>query len=229
MSTRQTDLESCPVGVEDCIWLKELAALRAENDALRSQVIRDPLTGLHNYQFFEENLDAEMQRTLRTGRPTCLVIIDLDLFKRVNDERGHEAGNAALRTAAAVFRGELRQLDIVCRYGGEEFTVILPQTNLPVAVNVAERLRVALESTAVEFQGDRFQITASFGLAIYQPGSDMDAKSLVDQADQFMYQAKQQGRNQVCYPDLASLKPRTEVSSEERSALFGQPGGDPED
>jgi two-component system cell cycle response regulator len=220
MAATETVLEVCPAEVNDCIWLKELAALRAENTLLRSQVIRDPLTGLHNYQYFEDTLNAEMQRTQRTSRPTCLLIIDLDHFKRVNDERGHEAGNEALKTAANVFRSELRQLDIVCRYGGEEFTVILPQTSLPVAVNVAERLRIALENSPVNFKDQEFRVTASFGVAIYQSGTDMDAKMFVDQADQFMYQAKQQGRNQVCHADFASLKPRTEVSSEEKSALF---------
>jgi two-component system cell cycle response regulator len=219
-SAPPTELESCPVDVNDCLWLKELAALRTENRTLRSQVIRDPLTGLHNYQYFSDTLSDEMQRTARTGRPTCLMIIDLDHFKRVNDERGHEAGNAALKAAANVFRGELRQLDIVCRYGGEEFTVILPQTTLPVAVNVAERLRIALENTAIRFKDMEFNVTASFGVAIYQSGSDLDAKTLVDSADQNLYRAKQQGRNQVCHPDLTSLKPSTEVSSEEKSALF---------
>lgn len=220
MNANDTDLESCPVGELKCDWLLQLAELRQENEKLKLLVTTDPLTGLFNYRYFQEILSSEMQRSNRTGRPTCLIMIDLDHFKSVNDKWGHEAGNLALKTAARVFKQELRQFDIVCRYGGEEFALILPQTALPIAVNVAERVRLCLEKTPVDFEGTIFKLTASFGVGIYQQENDFTRESFVDEVDQFMYQAKLQGRNQVCHPDYSTLKPRTAVSADERSALF---------
>ena len=221
----QQDLEICPVDVQECEWLQQLSDLRRENEELKQLVTTDPLTGLFNYRYFEEILGSEIQRTSRTGRPTSLVIVDLDHFKTVNDERGHEAGNAALKAAATVFREELRQFDIISRYGGEEFTLILPQTGLPIAVNVAERIRVCLERTPIRYDGDEFNVTASFGVSIFQQGSDMSAKAFVDSADKFLYQAKEAGRNRVCHEDFSAIKPETAVSREEKSALFSRRKG----
>ena len=138
------------------------------------------------------------------------------------DERGHEAGNMALKTAGKIFRQELRPFDIICRYGGEEFAIILPQTNLPIAVNIAERVRVSLEKASVVFEDQVFNVTASFGVAIYEHGSQLFEKTFVEMADKFMYQAKQQGRNQVCHADYSTLMPRTEVTGEEKSELFNR-------
>lgn len=222
MNANDTDIESCPVGEEECHWLQVLSVLKAENEKLKQLVTSDPLTGLYNYRYFNDILGSEMQRSNRTGRPTCLVMIDIDHFKSVNDQWGHEAGNLALKTAARIFKQELRQFDIVCRYGGEEFALILPQTALPIAVNVAERVRLCLEQTPVEFDGNEIRLTASFGVGIYQQENDFTQESFVDFVDQFMYLAKQQGRNQVCHPDYATLKPRTAVSTDEKSALFSR-------
>ena len=222
MNAKNTDIEKCPVGEQQCQWLQVLSDLKAENEDLKQLVTYDPLTGLYNYRYFNEILGSEMQRSNRTGRPTCLVMIDIDHFKSVNDQWGHEAGNLALKTAARIFKQELRQFDIVCRYGGEEFALILPQTALPIAVNVAERVRLCLEQTPVEFDGNEIRLTASFGVGIYQQENDFTQESFVDFVDQFMYQAKQQGRNQVCHPDYSTLKPRTAVSTDEKSALFSR-------
>lgn len=220
MKSNDTDLELCPVGEQDCQWLTSLAEVRRENVKLKQLVATDPLTGLFNYRYFEEILASELQRTNRMGRPTCLIMIDLDHFKSVNDKYGHEAGNLALKTAAGVFKQELRLFDIVCRYGGEEFALILPQTALPIAVNVAERVRICLEKTPVKFEGSEIKLTASFGVGIYQHETDFTQTSFVESVDQLMYKAKQQGRNQVCHPDYATIKPRVAVSVEEKSALY---------
>lgn len=213
--------EKCPVGIVDCQWVAELSTLRQENESLHNLVSTDPLTGLFNFRYFQQVMDAEMQRTFRSGRPTSLIMIDIDFFKAVNDEWGHEAGNIALQTAATVFKRELRQFDIICRYGGEEFVIILPQTPLPLAVRIAERVRASLQNEDVILQSNSINITASFGINVFQSGSDMSREALVESADQFLYQAKEQGRNRVAYPDYTSVKSETAVSTDEKSALFG--------
>ncbi|MCP4077109.1 MAG: GGDEF domain-containing protein [Gammaproteobacteria bacterium] len=220
MSTRQ-QLEICPVDRLDCQWLQELSLLRSEVAELKLLVTTDTLTGLNNLRYFQENLSIEMERTLRAGRPTSIIMIDLDFFKAINDERGHEAGNQALKVAAAVFKHAIRLSDVVCRYGGEEFVIILPQTTLPTAVNVAERVRLWLEQALVEFEGKTFTLTASLGVGVFSSDSELTRESFVDSVDQYLYQAKEQGRNQVCHADFSTMKTETSVSAEEKSALFG--------
>ena len=149
MSMRDLELENCPLDVSDCEWLLELAQLRRQNDELKRLVTTDTLTGLYNYRFFRDMLSREMESSLRSGSFTCLIMIDIDHFKRINDEWGHESGNQALMMAANVFRQTIRVSDVVCRYGGEEFAVILPHTRLPVAVKVAERIRSSLAMSLV--------------------------------------------------------------------------------
>ncbi len=212
----------CPVGISDCDWVIQVQQLQQDVCQLQTQVSTDPLTGLFNYRYFEQALQNEMQRSDRTGLPTALVMVDLDLFKQVNDRWGHEGGNKALQLAANVFRQELRVVDIVCRYGGEEFVLILPQTSLPMAVKVAQRVRATLQRSAVEFADTSFNITASLGVALYQAHDQQSFETFVDSADQYLYQAKQQGRNQVCHADFAAVKPVTSVSQEERAALFAR-------
>lgn len=222
MNDSEQEVASCPVDVDDCQWLDQLAQLRRENEKLKLLVTTDPLTGLFNYRYFRQMLDTAMQRTIRSSSSTCLIMADLDFFKAVNDKWGHEAGNLALQTAAGVFSRELRQSDIICRYGGEEFAFILPQTPLPIAVNVAERVRLSLERTPVEFKTGSFQLTASFGVGVYQQANDHTAESFVDAVDQLLYQAKQQGRNQVCHTDYTLISKQTAVSMDEKEALFNR-------
>ncbi|MDJ0834655.1 MAG: GGDEF domain-containing protein [Gammaproteobacteria bacterium] len=214
-------LEICPVGEPDCQWLQELAQLKRDVEELKLQAIIDPLTGLFNYRHFQQVLDTEMQRTVRTSHPTSLVLIDLDHFKAVNDKWGHEAGNQALKTSARLFQQQLRQFDIVCRYGGEEFAVILPHTPLPIAFNVAERLRKQLAQVSIEVDEGQFSLTASFGVAEFQPDSQYNQTLLINQADQVLYQAKQQGRDQVCAAERLLSQADTAVSSDEKSELLG--------
>ncbi len=211
----------CPVGVADCQWLTELKDLQAENAELKQLVTTDTLTGLYNFRYFREMLAKEMEQTQRSGIPTGLIMIDLDFFKAINDEWGHEGGNQALIMAASVFRQAVRLSDIVCRYGGEEFAIILPQTRLATAVNIAERVRQWLEQSTVEFDEHQFPITASFGVGVYQRGQAMTAEAFIDSVDQYLYQAKQQGRNRVAHADFSSLPTETSVSAQEKSDLFG--------
>lgn len=220
MSSENAEAVVCPVGEDDCRWLDELARLQAENVELKQLATTDTLTRLYNFRYFREMLLKEMEQTQRAGQPTGLIMIDLDHFKAINDEWGHEGGNQALIMAARVFRQAVRLSDIVCRYGGEEFAIILPQTNLPTAVNVAERVRQWLAQSIVNFDGQTFGITASFGVGIYRKGEQITAEAFIDSVDQYLYQAKQQGRNRVAHADLSTLPAETSVSAEEKSALF---------
>ncbi|EDO25551.1 predicted protein, partial [Nematostella vectensis] len=156
----------------------------------------DPLTSLYNVRFFRQALDQEIERTQRTLISTAVMMIDLDHFKQVNDTYGHEAGNRVLRQTARLIRDSTRRLDIQCRYGGEEFVVILPTTELMLAAHVAERLRESIEATPVFLDDDNhISVTASIGLALHSADAPLTAAELVAAADEQLYRAKEQGRN----------------------------------
>ncbi len=156
----------------------------------------DGLTGLANRAVFDRDLDREIARVRRYGTPLSLVVADIDHFKAVNDSHGHLAGDAALRAVAAALRQTLRQVDVICRYGGEEFAVLLPMTDLPGALIVAERLRVAVSEQPIRSPapGD-LRVTISLGVAVLGEGearSDFFAR-----ADAALYASKSRGRNRV--------------------------------
>ncbi|ASP38812.1 GGDEF domain-containing protein [Bacterioplanes sanyensis] len=187
----------CPLGEAQCPVIDEVMQLR-------QQVLTDPLTGLYNVRHFTAALEQELERTERTGIATALMMIDLDHFKRINDQWGHEVGNRVLRGTAACIRENTRRLDVQCRYGGEEFAVILPSTERRLAIQVAERVRLALQDAMFYVDDDSDQtidVTASIGIAWHGMDQWHSQQSLVEEADQYLYQAKQQGRNRVCYAD----------------------------
>jgi diguanylate cyclase (GGDEF)-like protein len=159
----------------------------------------DSLTGLDNRRAMEERGPIEMKRAQRFGRPVSLVLCDLDHFKAINDKHGHEAGDAALRTVARVLRGALRETDMLGRWGGEEFMAVLADTNARPAIEVAERMRAAVNSA--KFDDLPGGATISLGVAtidqVTAPGAAWD--SLIKEADQLLYQAKKEGRNRVIY------------------------------
>lgn len=156
----------------------------------------DPLTGLCNRRNGQEVLDKELGRWFRNGTPLSVLILDLDHFKRVNDEFGHDAGDQVLRQTAERMRESLRPFDTVARWGGEEFLVILPHTHEPEARTVAERLRNRLHP-AMSLEGGRaLVVTASIGVASVQTGVQM-ANHLVELADRALYRAKREGRDRV--------------------------------
>jgi diguanylate cyclase (GGDEF)-like protein len=177
----------------------------------------DLLTGLYNYRHLHEVLDSEVERTQRTRSPTALIMLDLDHFKQVNDQWGHEIGNQALKLVARIIRTAIRKVDIPCRYGGEEFAVVLPATHLVDAVRVAERIRADLESFPLQTETDTIPLTASLGVELYRAGMQISTEELIHLADGYLYQAKQEGRNRVAHP---TLPPSTEVTADERAALF---------
>jgi diguanylate cyclase (GGDEF)-like protein len=163
---------------------------------LERQAVTDGLTELPNRRQFEESLTGEVTRVQRFGGSLALIVADLDDFKRVNDRFGHLAGDDVLRTFADVLRETVREIDVPVRYGGEEFAILLPQTDAEGAEQVAERIRVSLEERSVEVApGVSVRVTASFGVATYPDEPDED--TLVAAADRALYDAKEAGKNLV--------------------------------
>jgi diguanylate cyclase (GGDEF)-like protein len=216
-SPAQPPRATCPVGALWCPFPDALTDLQQELDHLSLQVRTDALTGVANYRSFIETLELEIERSSRNGRPTSLLMIDIDHFKKVNDLHGHDIGNQALVHVARVITTQVRKLDLVCRYGGEEFAVVLPETDLHAAIPVAERIRLALAGTPLQQDGLQLKLTASLGLATYRPYSLSSAAELISQADHYLYEAKQGGRNRLCHTDV----PQPEsISNEEKQSLL---------
>ena len=167
-------------------------------NTLRDLATQDGLTGIANRRHFLEICRKELERAQRYNTPVSLIIIDLDHFKKINDTYGHQAGDAVLQSAASVFRNALRHSDIIGRYGGEEFTVLLPQTIPEDARQLAERLRRDLEKHIVAYSNQSIHVTASFGVSGMQTlGIEDSVNSLIKKADQALYEAKRLGRNRV--------------------------------
>ncbi len=155
----------------------------------------DGLTGIFNRRFFELRIAEEIERAQRFGTGMAIVMVDIDQFKRLNDEFGHLLGDEVLRQVSSIFHQQLRKIDVLCRYGGEEFAILLSQTNAVHALGVAEKLRKTVE--AWQFPGVPRSVTISAGTANYgEHGGTRD--ELVKAADAGLYAAKQAGRNRVC-------------------------------
>jgi diguanylate cyclase (GGDEF)-like protein/PAS domain S-box-containing protein len=190
-------------------------------EALRTQSVRDPLTGLYNRRYLEEVLEREVRRAARAGHSLGVLMIDLDHFKTFNDTYGHDAGDAVLReTGVSLTRG-IRAEDFVCRFGGEEFVVVLPTANLGVACARAERLRLKMRELAITHQGRSMgMLTVSIGVAVF-PEHGLSPKELMAAADAALYEAKRAGRDQVVVASLRSAEdvalPGAEVSAVEKS------------
>lgn len=165
---------------------------------LEQQARQDYLTGLFNRRFFMEQGHAELVRAQRYGHALSVLMLDIDYFKKINDRHGHQAGDAVLKRLADVMREILRNVDIIGRIGGEEFAVLLPETDLQRAAEVAERLREeATRAVVTLVTGIPLHFTVSIGVASLE-GKDVDLNTLINQADRALYQAKENGRNRVC-------------------------------
>ena len=156
----------------------------------------DQLTGLANRRYFDEQLQRVLAESDRSGLSVSLIVADLDYFKRINDEHGHEAGDAVLKHIAAVFLEQVRAIDICARYGGEEIALLLPQTDLAGAVELAERLRRAVAGRPAVYRGRELPVTSSFGVSSY-PQTARTRDALFPSADRALYDAKGNGRNCV--------------------------------
>jgi diguanylate cyclase (GGDEF)-like protein len=162
---------------------------------LRTLMLHDSLTGLVNHSRLQQQLEIETGRALRQGRPMVLAMIDIDHFKQVNDRFGHPAGDRVLRSLSRFLRQRLRASDVVGRYGGEEFAVILPETTLKVAVEVMDGLRRDFAEISHETDAENVNVTFSIGLAAAPRYAN--ARELLVAADKALYQAKHEGRNRV--------------------------------
>lgn len=211
----------CPVGESSCSALDEVADLRRHLTELSNLVRTDTLTGIANYRYFVQALEQEIERTQRSGQPTSLIMIDIDFFKKVNDRWGHETGNQALIHISKLLQKTVRKLDIPCRYGGEEFAVILPNTNLGACLPVAERIRAGVEITPLDVDGKELSMTISLGIATYSDQDDISVEELVKEADSYLYEAKESGRNRVCHAPLPSIDIVTHEERQALSDLFG--------
>ena len=170
------------------------ASLQGE---LVNQASRDPLTNLFNRRALEETAIKVIVLSRRSGRPVELMLMDLDRFKGINDQHGHKVGDQVLVAFAEHLGDHSRVPDLVCRFGGEEFLVLLPDTSLIEAQQIAERIRNSWQNKTISTESAQVRVTVSIGIAELQQNSEENLFDLVDRADQALYQAKEQGRNRV--------------------------------
>jgi diguanylate cyclase (GGDEF)-like protein len=169
-------------------------------EQLREQAIRDPLTGCFNRRYLEETLTREFSRSLRESYPLCLAMIDIDRFKLVNDTYSHRAGDAVLQALGVLLRGRTRAGDIVCRFGGEEFLIVLPNMPLDTALNRMDILRNEFQEMRVVFGEEEIHSTISIGVACC-PLHGQNSEEVMLAADRALYRAKAAGRNCIRKPD----------------------------
>jgi two-component system cell cycle response regulator len=166
-------------------------------EALREQATHDPLTGLWNHEEILRILSRQLSRAEREGGDVGVIMADLDHFKRVNDTHGHMAGDAVLRLTARRMLSLVRDYDYIGRYGGEEFLIVLPGSDMEGAAGLAERLRLCMECDCMDIPEGMIRITISLGVATYGKGGGHDVNALVKSADTALYGAKEKGRNRV--------------------------------
>lgn len=178
---------------------REIEILRKDLERVRREATTDALTGVANRRAFDERLAQAMDKAGAEGTPLSLILMDIDLFKRVNDRHGHLVGDKVIRTTAQMIKNEVKGKDLVARFGGEEFAAVLPETSHEGALALAEQIRARFEAKqwrrkdTGEYVG---VITLSIGVATYRPPEE--AAEFIDRADRALYRAKESGRNRVC-------------------------------
>jgi diguanylate cyclase (GGDEF)-like protein len=212
-TTARTEIDktACPKGEDICPIFGEI-------EHLRQEVRTDPLTGLFNRRQLWHTLDQEMERTRRSLQPTSLILLDIDFFKQVNDNYGHVTGDRVLKNLAQQLLTATRKLDVACRYGGEEFAIVLPSTPLTTGVQVAERLRNQVASTPIVVDGIPHSITISLGIDSYSSQNLPGIDEFIQRVDDRLYQAKRSGRNCVQF-GLPTSAVRASVAQDEKQAL----------
>ncbi|HZR37913.1 MAG TPA: diguanylate cyclase [Nevskia sp.] len=192
-------LTGYPIGVATLTFALA-RRVRHQNKLLAELNRTDPLTGLLNRTHWEEQVVNELRRHQRLHRPAALLMLDIDSFKPINDAQGHPAGDEVIRGVAGIIGQCVRDIDIAGRYGGDEFGIVLPETDTPQACAVAERIRHSVQAAALGADG-RLHCTVSIGLALVTPNMS-GSRDWIDCADQALYRAKTQGRNRVATPGL---------------------------
>jgi len=180
--------------------------LRSTFEASLEMAVTDQLTGLYNRRYLASHLSAMFDRAFWTGRPLSVMILDLDHFKKINDTHGHDVGDRVIQEFAARIRNSVRGIDLACRYGGEEFLIAMPDTDVKFASVVAERLRLEVAGQEIVVNGgrDTISVTVSIGIASTEEGArDDSAQRLIKRADEALYKAKNSGRNRVIHAAAA--------------------------
>jgi diguanylate cyclase (GGDEF)-like protein len=180
-------------GTQDLNAVSRQIAMAVKNSVLHHESITDGLTGLHVHRYFQLMIEQEIRRFQRLGRTFALVLMDIDDFKAVNDTRGHPAGDAVLNGLAVLLKNACRSSDVAFRYGGEEFALLLPETDLTAAFQTAERIRTAVEQNSFVYQETVIRLTLSLGMAAVRQGETKE--ELVKRCDAALYRAKLEGKN----------------------------------
>jgi diguanylate cyclase (GGDEF)-like protein len=197
LKRKNMELELAKTHLEEKV--KERTHLLEEANArLNRLAVTDGLTGLFNHRFFHEQLIQAVERSLRSGTPTALLMIDVDHFKKYNDRQGHPAGDEALRTVSRIISEDRRTVDVVARYGGEEFAILLHDTTKQAAIEVAEKIRARVAAAPIAHAEKQplGRLTVSIGVAAY-PVDATEAEALLEAADVALYRAKKSGRDTV--------------------------------
>ncbi|MFO7570112.1 MAG: GGDEF domain-containing protein [Smithellaceae bacterium] len=193
-----------------------IAALEEENRHLKSLSITDELTGLYNKRFFNRQLDVEVTRTRRTGEPFCLIFIDLDNFKLVNDTLGHARGDEFLVHICRQILHNIRPTDFACRFGGDEFAIILPATSLRDGITIAGRWHALILQAAARLQ---LSVSSSIGVDEFNTACVLNGEAFLHQVDQLLYGAKKSGKGKIAHPDIV-IPDSKAVTWEEKEVLY---------
>jgi two-component system cell cycle response regulator len=201
--TRPVDKHELKARVRTQIRRKRYTERLRDNVQLSIEMaITDALTGLYNRRYMESHVGALVEQAATRGKPLTVLVLDIDYFKAINDTHGHDAGDDVLREFALRIRKSIRGIDLACRYGGEEFVVVMPETDMAVATVVAERLRRRIASDPFPIQAGARKVEVTISIGIAALGRSDTAASMIKRADQALYRAKRDGRNRVV-PDAA--------------------------
>ncbi len=196
--------------------LDHLSRLEKENRHLKSLNVTDELTGLYNKRFFNRQLTVEIARSQRTGDPFCLIFIDLDNFKTVNDTLGHIRGDQFLVKMCRQTKTKIRPTDFACRFGGDEFALILPATSLRDGLKVAERWHTHILQVAAEMH---LPVSSSIGVDEFNPSARLAPGEFVDRVDKLLYKAKKTGKSKIVHPEI-EFPESMAVSWAEKDVLY---------
>ena len=195
------DLDFVKIGSAIFKFLSGASVESSYHEEIYRMTIIDGLTGAHNKRFFQEFLEREIARCSRYGRPLSLLMFDIDHFKEINDTHGHLTGDYVLKEMCRRLLGRIRKEELLARYGGEEFAAVLPETDHGGAMQFGEQLRAIIASEPFEYEGDRFNVTISVGVATMPNDgvgpTNSDPAEFIRMADDNLYKAKHAGRNQV--------------------------------
>ncbi len=217
--TMKAQADSSQASARQAVIEEQKEKLESENKQLQSKAIHDPLTKVYNRSYFNEAFEKEIHRCIRSAEPIGIIFTDIDHFKQLNDTYGHQFGDLVLERIAKAANESTRRSDVFCRYGGEEFVVMVSNPSVNGMAEFSERLRSLIENEVIEFEGKRVPVTASLGAVVGIPHRNMTdfAERLIAEADEAMYESKEKGRNQVHVRSVISKEDEEMQKSVKRS------------